>query len=241
MKLLKLGAICAASIAVLANEACAADMPVPSASTAAATTQGLYTSSGLYFGIDTIGGMGQLSTSGVPGAAQVQAEVGGLIGYSGPVGKSSFWFVEGLFNWANINGQSNGLALTGPLSFQQRFGVGTPMASFLSLIGLSNISLPTMPTLPSGVTAVSSHPYLFVAVHEQDVSANIPGLDSNRQWELAPGFGPGLIIQLSDGAALDLWGEAQLGEKSICIPANAYCASLSTTYRAGMSFKFSGF
>jgi len=74
---------------------------------------------GMYFGLNTLGGAGTIS-GGPPGASIIQGDVGLTLGYGCPFGTTpgTFWFVEGNFDWAGLNGTQNGLALTGPLHFE---------------------------------------------------------------------------------------------------------------------------
>ena len=200
-----------------------------------------YQGCGYYYGLDAIGAGGAMNASTQPGATVISGEIGGLVGYSCAASASSFWFVEGYVNYTNLNGNASGLSLGGPISLMQRVGFGGPMSSVLGLIpGLSSLSLPTLPVLPAGVTVVTNHPYLFAALHEQDISANF-GLNSNKAWEISPGVGIGVINQLSNNIALDVFAEAQLGARAYCVGSGlgtTACANLGTTYRAGIAFKY---
>src|SRR5260370_11060310 len=77
-----------------------------------------------------------------------------------------------MFDSSNLNESPNGLALTGPAKFEQRFGFGTPIGNMLSAIpGLGGLStaLPSLIPLSPAVTAGSSAPYIFGSFHQDDV------------------------------------------------------------------------
>ena len=206
---------------LLSTPALAADLP------AKAPLGGYpYTSCGAYFGLDTVAITGSTS----------QGEIGGLVGYSCPLGSNGFWFAEGMFNFANLNSTgSSGINLTGPASFTQRVGAGSPLSNLFSLFPSLNLQIPTLPVLPTGVTVVTTHPYIFAALHEQDISATF-GLSQNKAWEFSPGVGLGVINQLSNAVALDLFGEAQIQQKAICV--GGACGTMGTLYRLGMAIKY---
>jgi hypothetical protein len=230
------------ALIILAAMACfgaahAADMPVKTKAFADPFAKGYpYTGCGAYYGIDTAGDGGKLNVSNAPGAATVQGEIGAVLGYSCAASASTFWFVESMFNFANLNGQAASLSLSGPASFEQRVAFGGPLSTMLNLFPTLNLPLPTLPVLPTGVTVTTTHPYLFVGVHEQDISATV-GPASHGAWAFSPGFGVGMINQLSNNVAADVYTEAQLREKAICTLAIA-CANLGTTYRVGFSLKY---
>lgn len=210
---------------VCAAPAIAADMPVKAAP---APSGYPYTNCGVYFGIDT---------QVVAGSAS-QGEVGALVGYSCPLGVGAFWFVEGDFNFANLNSTANGINLDGPASFTQRVAIGTPISNLLGLLPGMGLQVPTLPVLPVGVSVTSAHPYLFGAIHEQDIGASV-GAASFREWQFSPGIGVGMLNQLSNGVALDVYAEAQFMDKSFCAPAiGAGCNTIGTLYRAGLALKY---
>jgi hypothetical protein len=215
-----------AIMALIAAPAIAADLPIKAP--AAAVFSGYpYTSCGVYFGIDT-----QL----VSGSAS-QGEIGALIGYSCPLGPQAFWFAEGIFNFANLNSTQNGINLDGPASFEQRLAVGTPINNVLNVFPSLGLTLPTLPILPSGVTVTTSHPYMFVAFHEQDIGVS-SGLGSFREFEFSPGAGIGVLNQLSNGVALDVFAEVQFLDKAFCAPVAGGCNSVGTLGRAGLALKY---
>jgi len=234
-----LGALLAGS-ALLAGPALgldrvnAADLPVAVKAPAGLFANG-YTGNGWYVGLDTIGGVGAVNGAPV-GTTVTQAEVGGVVGYSWTLGANVFAFAEADLNWTNLNGSTNGFSLTGPAHFEERFAIGTPINTLLSLFPTLNLpSVPTLPVLPAGVTAGPQHPYLFVGLHEQDVSA-LFNLGIAHAWLFAPGIGIGAISTTSNGIGLDVWAEAQLDSNAVCV--GVQCANLGTVWRVGFAAKY---
>jgi opacity protein-like surface antigen len=210
---------------------------------------------GVYFGINTIGTAGGVNAVAgatvAPGTQVVQGGIGGTLGYGCPIGAAtaagqSFWFVEGMADVTNLNGNANGLSLSGPASFTERFGAGTPINNLLSAIfpvGLAgNPAVPNLPVLPAGVTAGPSAPYIFVALHQTDVSASF-GLQANREWQLSYGVGAGLRSRLSNGVVVDTfaeWQAAPSSNQSVCIgPVGAAaCAKFGSKAMVGMALLY---
>jgi hypothetical protein len=218
---------------------------------------------GLYFGINTTGTAGAVSGSPVPGASIVQGELGAHVGYTSTVGActpgvvSPFWFIEGNIDWTNLNGTAVGptgsptaalgsLNLTGPLDLFQRVGYGNPaINTFLSsLPGLSGLSTPSLPVLPAGVTATTAVPYLYLGVHEQDVSAffvnalNGMTLGANKEWEISPEIGIGMWTRLSNNVVVDVSAGYQIQSNGICLGVTSMCPGLGNMWRARLGFNF---
>src|ERR1700756_5685365 len=85
---------------------------------------------GAYFGINsTLTSTGVNGAAVAPGTQIQQGAIGGTLGYGCPISAAngSFWFVEALADVTNLNGSTNGLSLSGPASFTERFGVGSPL------------------------------------------------------------------------------------------------------------------
>lgn len=205
--------------------------------------------SGFYFGINTMGSAGAVSGSPVPGASIVQGELGATIGYTSTVGNCNaalplnpFWFVEGRFDWTNLNGATQGLSLSGPIHLQQRVGYGTPaISSMLSAIpGLGSISTPSLPVLPTGVTSLTSIPYLYLAVNEQDVSSQFVGFATGRAWEVSPEIGIGMWTRLSNNVVVDVNAGYQIQTSGACFGGglSGICPGLGNMWKAGVSFNF---
>ena len=68
---------------------------------------------GAYFGINSMLMSSSVNGTAVaPGTQVQQGAIGGTVGYGCPINAAngSFWFVEGLFDIANLNGNVNGLS-----------------------------------------------------------------------------------------------------------------------------------
>lgn len=236
------------ALMALASAASAADMATKAPPSGAnAIFNGYpYGSSGLFFGVFTEGGGGSVNGS-VPGVGsasltETQAGVGGTIGYAwgqknSPVAVS----VEADFGWTNFNGNSAGLGLSGPLAFEQRFVMFTPLASVLNL--LPNFpSLGTVapfPAAPAGVTTSNLQVGFMGGLDENDISANFPGLSSNEEWRVAPMIGLVAMEQLSNGLAMRTWVKTIFPDKSICVgPVANACGGLGQQVKAGVGFYF---
>lgn len=170
------------------------------------------TKCGMYYGVDTQGMTGEVNNAAI-GTQTTQGSIGLIVGYTCPVGAQAFWFVDGLFNVANLNGSANGFAATGPAVFEQRFGFGSPIGNLLSMLPgasvLNGLAVPSLLPLPAGVTAGATNPYLFVGLHEADIGAQI-GLVSNREWLVSYGFGIGAKTRFSNGVVGDVFAEYDL-------------------------------
>lgn len=232
--------------------ACAADLPVKARDQLQPNLVPVCGAGG-YFGINTMGTAGAVSSSPVPGASIVQGELGVTIGYTGTIGTcvagvaNPFWFVEGRFDWTNLNGQTQGLSLSGPLHLQQRVGYGNPAISQMlsSIPGLGGFSTPSLPVLPVGVTSTTSVPYLYFAVNEQDVSSQFFMVDgtvfsSNKVWEVSPEIGVGMWNRLSNSVVVDVHAGYQVRTTGACFGGglNGTCPGLGNMWTAGVSFNF---
>jgi hypothetical protein len=228
--------IIVAAIAALASvPALAADL-----STKAAAYQYPTTKCGIYYGVNTIGSTGSVANASV-GTQQVGGSIGLTVGYTCPVG-AGFWFVDGAFDFTNLNGNANGLALSGPAMFEQRFGFGAPIDMILAAIpGLASLqnAVPSLIPLPTGVTVNTSNPYIFGSISEQDVGATF-GFAQNRQWLFAPGIGIGNKVRLSNGVVFDPFAEYVLNSNAMCFGplGGNTCVHMNTQVRAGFHILF---
>ena len=227
----------------LATTAFAADMPIKASKISFAYP----TVSGFYFGIGTLGGGGNANVSapGINSASLVtnQIGVGGIFGYAWNVPNSQmFAAAEGWFGWNNVNGSTPGFSMSGPASFTQRVMFGAPLSDIASLFPTFNLTVPPFPTLPGGQTATNIKPYLFGSLSEDDITIDVAGVGSNRDWRLSPGMGIGMLGQLSSGSVVDVFAMTQFPQKGVCIgsglPSNSACGSLSTVYKAGLALKW---
>lgn len=177
---------------------------------------------GAYFGINTMGSTtGVKGDNVVPGTQVAQGAIGGTVGYGCPItpGGTSFWFAEVMADVTNLNGANNGLALNGPASLTERFGVGTPISNMLNMfpsLSANAPAVPNLPTLPNGVTAGPGNPYLFVALHQDDISGQL-GLAQNREWLFSWGIGVGDRYRLSNQVVADVFAEFNAESTKLCV------------------------
>jgi hypothetical protein len=196
------------------------------------------TKCGYYYGIGTGGNAGKVD-GGVVGAQIVQGNLDGIVGYTCPFATEAFWFAEASFGFSNLNGSSNGLALSGPMVAIERVGVGSPINSLLGALIPANVTpaLPSIPLLPAGVTTSPGNGYAFLGLVEQDIGAQI-GLLHGHQWVIAPLFGIGVLTRASNNVMIDTWAGVQTNSQSFCPGGGSACARLGTMARIGASFKY---
>lgn len=200
---------------------------------------------GAYFGINSV-----LTSTGVvgdtvaPGTQIQQGAIGGTVGYGCPISatNSSFWFAEVLADVTNLNGNANGLSLAGPAAFTERFGVGSPLNQLLTSIlpnGTQSPAVPNLPTLPGGITAGPGAPYIFAALHEQDISAQL-GLAQNKEWLISYGVGVGLRYRLSNSVVADTFAEYKTQSNTLCVGplGNSACTKIGSGVQAGVAFLY---
>lgn len=233
------------ALLLLGTTAFAADMPVkakPSLISAAYPS-----TSGIYFGVGTLGGGGTVTAS-VPGVndnslVSNQIGVAGIVGYVWNVPNSAYFAAaEGWFGWQNFNGAAQGFSLTGPATFTQRVMVGAPLNDIAALFPTLNLAVPPFPALPGGQVASNIKPYLFASLTEDDVTIDIAGAGSNKDWRLSPGMGIGMLGQLTSGSMVDVFAMTKFPQKGLCIgnglPQGQACGGVGTTYLAGLALKW---
>lgn len=195
---------------------------------------------GMYYGVNTMGETSAVNNAAV-GTQFVQGAIGLTLGYTCPMGTSGgYWFADGMFDFANLNGASNGLALSGPAQFEQRFGFGAPVNMIMSMIpGLSSLqnSVPSLIPLPTGVGVVTSFPYLFGSLHEDDVGVS-NGFSSNKQYLISAGFGIGNKTRLSNGVVFDPFVEYILPTSQMCVGIAGGCLKQGSAVRVGAALEF---
>ena len=227
-----------ALMVLLCSPAFAADLPPPIITKAPAVV-GYPVGCGMYFGINTLGSTA--SVEGAPvGQQMVQGDIGGTLGYTCPFAGNGFWFVEGMADWANLNGSQNGLALTGPVHLAQRVAVSPgPLLDMLpSLLPIGLPAVPSLPILPKGVTSSPGAMYLHLQVDEQDYSASL-GLATGREWLVSYGAGVGMLYRLSNGVVADTWVTAKTETQQLCLgPVAAGCPKLGTGVEVGFALKY---
>jgi hypothetical protein len=193
---------------------------------------------GFYYGIGTGGNAGAVNGAAV-GTQIVQGDLDALIGYTCPFAQAAFWFMEGSFGFANLNGNTNGFALSGPLVAIERVGVGSPLNGMLGsfIPGSNNLALPSLPLLPANLTTSPGNGYLFAGLVEQDIGAQIAAL-SGHQWVIAPMLGAGLLTRVSNGSVIDTWAGWQMNSNSFCPGGGSACGRLGNMARVGVSIKY---
>lgn len=208
------------------------------------------TLNGLIVGIYTEGGGSSVSATapGVPPASltTTSAAIGVTAGYMfTPRGNNISYSIEADVGARNFNGNNAGFALSGPLTFEQRFMVFAPWSKLLA-------ALPSFPnpfssisafTLPSGTAPVG--PMLAGiggGFYEQDISTAFAGVQSNKVWRVNPELVFMNVQPLSNGTALRGWVKVDFnssGKILGTVPAGVTTATLgSTGVRAGVGAAF---
>lgn len=225
----------------------AADMPKKAAPLPNFLSTAYPTTSGIYFGLGTMGGGGTVNASvtGVNSNSLVSNQIGvsGIVGYAWNVPNSQmFAAAEGWFGWQNFNGSQQGFALTGPATFTQRVMFGAPLSDITQLFPTLGVAVPPFPTLPGGQTATNIKPYLAATFTEDDVTLDIAGMGSNRDWRFSPGIAIGALGQLTSGSVVDVFAMTKFPQRGLCVgpglPAGQPCGSVGTTYLAGLALKW---
>ena len=195
---------------------------------------------GMYYGLNTMGSTGSVNNAAV-GTQIAQGDIGATLGYACPLSAdgSSFVFADGFFDFSNLNGSTNGLALSGPATFMQRVGLGSPISTMLNFFPSLNFpALPAIMPLPAGVTAGPSNPYMFAAIHEQAIGASV-GLASGKEWLISPGIGVGMKTRLSNNVVFDTFAEWQMKSSSLCVgPISNGCTTVGNTARVGFALEY---
>jgi hypothetical protein len=224
----------------IAVPALAGDISAPSVTAInKALAAGYPTKCGAYYGLGTGGNAGAVNGA-VAGTQIVQGDIDVLIGYTCPFAGNAFWFAEAQGGLSNINGSSNGFALSGPAVFIERAGVGSPLqAVFGSILPNLNFpSVPSTPSLPNGVTPASApQSYGFAGLVEQDIGTQVAAL-SGHQWVVAPMIGVGMLTRYSNAMVVDTWAGWQMNSNSFCPGGGTSCAKLGNMARVGVSFKY---
>lgn len=232
---------------LIGGAAVAADLPVKAPPSPFFSTAYPYQSSGLFFGLYTEGAGGSVSAT-VPGvgAASLTTTTGALgltAGYVwGQKNSALAYSVEGDFGFTNFNGNNTGLALQGPLLFEQRFVVFAPWANLMAALpNFPNVlgTIPPFPALQPGVTASNLQMGLAVGVREKDISTSFIGLNSNKVWRVEPVIKLIAMEQLSNGTAIRAWVGVALPDKGAIIgPVPGASVTLGPEILAGVGAYF---
>jgi hypothetical protein len=235
--------------AFIAGAAAAADLPLavkaqPSSLFSAAYP---YQTSGPIFGIYTAGTGGSVNAT-VPGVGAASlttttAEIGGTVGYAwGQKGSPIAYTIEGDFGFTNFNGNTAGLSLQGPLSFEQRVTIFTPFNNLVAMLpNLPNLfgTVPPFPPLQPGVTASNLQMGFAVGVKEKDISTSFIGLSANKVWRVEPALRLVAMEQLSNGSAIRAYVETAFPDKGkVFGPVPGASVVLGTEVTAGVGVMF---
>lgn len=211
-----------------------------------------YLGSGMYYGAHTFAQSNRIDASSPAGSTlggtfAVGAALGGTFGYMW--GDGTTWkAVEAMASYKNIsaaNLTTNGAMATidSKISFTQRakFG-GDPIMAIFNMLPNLSTQFPVLPSLPVGAIG-TSHPYLFGALHEDDVSGSI-GANTGKAWQVKGGFGIGLMSQMGATASnpngipitADVWAEFIPTGASINVGIPSAKVSTGREARVGLGF-----
>ena len=207
------------------------------------------TTSGIYFGVGTMGGGGPVGlTSSIPGVNSNSVitndiSVSGIIGYAWNVPNTQmFAAVEGWFGWTNFNGSAPGFSFTGPATFTQRVLIGAPLSDITALFPTFNLAIPPFPPLPNGQTATNIKPYIGGQITEEDATLDVLGVGSNRDWRIKPGISIGMLGQLTSGSVVDVAFVTEFPQKGLCVGPGTIpgqvCGGAGTQYKALLALKW---
>lgn len=216
----------------------AADLPPLKAPPLFATP---YNGAGMYFGLEAGGGASTADVSGIPGVnpsslVSAQGLAGVIVGYSTPMANGQrYGFLEGDFGMNNINGNSQGFSLSGPVTIQVLGGFGAPASQVMSFLPTFGLSVPTLPALPGGATLSDQNIYLAGGVDISDVSANFAGT-SNHAWQFAPLLAVGIEGKVSTGGVIGARIEEVFQMDGTCV--GAICRDAAMLTRAKGLYKF---
>lgn len=177
---------------------------------------------GFYYGLHTFAETEKITPvvndTSLGGNFNVGAAVGLTAGYLWGGNGISWQAVEAMVSYKNISGNVpviDGIPLVvdSKWSFTQRAKFGGPIEVMLAMLPNFGTIFPGLPAPPvAGVG--TTHPYLFGAMHEDDISQSI-GLSVGKAWRVKGGFGVGMMQMLGRGAnnpngspiVADVWAE----------------------------------
>jgi hypothetical protein len=202
------------ALGLIASPVFAADLPVKAPAYQYPTSK-----CGLYYGVDTGGSTGAVANS-VAGTQMTQGYVGLTVGWTCPAGVVGFWYVDGDFDFYNINGgTTQGMSLfSGPVLLKQRFGFGIPINEIIAAIpGLTALqaALPALP-LPIGQSVVTAKPSIYLATTWDDVGAKF-GLQNFQTVEFGLDVGLSVKTRITDGIVLEPYVEYLIPSTAKCI------------------------
>lgn len=180
-----------------------------------------YQGAGFYYGAHTFAETEKVTTvvndTTLGGQFAVGAAVGITGGYMWGGNGVSWQAVELMASYKNISNPNPvvglPLVIDSKWSFTQRVKFGGPVEVMLAMLPNLGTIFPALPAPPVGGVGVT-HPYLFGAVHEDDISESL-GVSLGRAWRIKGGFGVGLMQTLGRAAnnpsgalvVADVWAE----------------------------------
>lgn len=183
-----------------------------------------YYGSGFYYGVHTFAENQKINTdvnnNTLGGNFAVGAAVGLTAGYLWGGTGVAWQAVEFMASYKNIEASvpivtENGAVLNvdSKWSFTQRVKFGGPVEVMLAMLPNLGTIFPALPAPPVGGVG-TTHPYLFGALHEDDISQSI-GFQVGKAWRVKGGFGVGMMQTLGraqnnpNGATVvaDVWAE----------------------------------
>lgn len=207
-----------------------------------------YQSSGLFFGVYTQGGAGAVDTAQIPGVnanslTTTSGEIGATIGYAWASKSSQIAYsAEADFGFTNFNGQNAGLALQGPLAFEQRFVAWVPTSILTSLLPNASSFFGTVPPfqpVQPGLTVGNLQSGLALGIRERDISNSFAGVQGNKVWIVEPVIKLMAMEQVSNGVALRAWaGVALPSDGRVFGPMPASSTKLGPEYLVGVGAYF---
>lgn len=207
-----------------------------------------YQSSGLFFGAYTQAGAGAVDTAQLPGVnanslTTTSGEIGATIGYAWASKSSQIAYsAEADFGFTNFNGQNAGLALSGPLAFEQRFVAWIPTSILTSLLPNASAFFGTVPPfqpVQPGLTVGNLQSGLALGLRERDISNSFQGVQGNKIWIVEPVVKLLSMEQVSNGVALRAWaGVAIPADGRVFGPVPTGSTKLGPEYLVGVGAYF---
>lgn len=177
-----------------------------------------YQGSGWYYGVHTFAENQKTNVDpALSNAYTVGGAAGVTLGYMWGANGVSWQALDFMVSYKNVGGDvpmtKDTLTLDSRWSFTQRFKFGGSPNLLLALLPNMGTLFPALPPPPAGGIG-STHPYMFVASHEDDVSESA-GVQIGRAWRIKGGFGVGLMQQLgraqnnqnAAAVVMDVWAE----------------------------------
>lgn len=180
-----------------------------------------YQGSGFYWGLHTFAETEKVTPivndTSLGGQFNVGAAVGITGGYMWGGNGASWQALELMASYKNISNpnQTVGapLIVDSKWSFTQRVKFGGPVEVMLAMLPNLGTIFPALSAPPVGGVG-TTHPYLFGAVHEDDISESL-GVEIGRAWRVKGGFGVGMMQTLGRAAnnpsgatvVADVWAE----------------------------------